>query len=810
VVSFEHAFGSGDDAVGAVLEGGTSASAPETAAAAAIVLQVARLTHDQALENNPRAVRSFLQQTGSPLGPLAQSDIPVNVGPQIDVGHAVETLLAQARQVVAPGVACVAVEQRQQESGAGEQFTTATDPTGISLSGTESQDWITISPDWTGLSTTAAGVTYRLFGANRKTLASTPWARLQPSTILAAAGFPLQSDAASRSVTLTYEASESGRTVATATFTLTFGPTDGTTPTVQAPVVPTAVTGPVIPVSYDTTGLAGATDPTLVVSYPGRVDPVTGTYFDAAYSVPLTTAKGTVDIPVAKLQGAGVYGIGIQNGPGGWQSPADSSFAIVRVSPTGIGQPQVPTLSYGSTTGAHTLSIPDGASFTLTYDARGVSGATGAVAEVSAPGPTVANNYNTFNNPNGSERDDNGVDTGSIAWIPLNGTHGTVTLDSAKLGLDAGMTHGIRILATGRNGTVVGEASGSSTVEMNGIAAADGGSVIEGFGVSTTGDDGFLTSNQITAAGAELGSVETFSQSTGATSTVATSSDVYATSPRTCGGMLADDTGLYEDEVTGSTTYQLISPVTTGDRAGAWTPPSSLGQVLCVASNQSTSANAVLSENGDYYVPPANVAAGTFGTPVDISPELKSLGFPVPTGFAEDPATGEAYVAVSDLIGTEDTVVITVNLQTGAVSTFTGMPDGFEDELAVSQAGDLAIEGSDDTVGIYNLATGTSTTATPGGAGYWFPTAIPGTNDFLSAEIESPSGLTAKPDNNGLSSVVLLDDQGKVLRRFQQFNFYNTSFNAMGAYLQVNPSTKTAFTVGPGAGQIVPFSYAGS
>ena len=61
-----------------------------------------------------------------------------------------------------------------------------------------------------------------------------------------------------------------------------------------------------------------------------------------------------------------------------------------------------------------------------------------------------------------------------------------------------------------------------------------------------------------------------------------------------------------------------------------------------------------------------------------------------------------------------------------------------------------------------------------------------------------------------LSSVVLLDDQGKDLHRFQQFNFYNTSFNAMGAYLQVNPSTKMAFTVSPGAGQIVPFSYAGS
>jgi hypothetical protein len=807
VLSFSHAFGAADDAVDVSLEGGTSASAPETAAAAAVVLQVARLTRDKALEGNPRAVRSFLEQTGTPLGPLAQSDIPVSEGPQVDVGRAVETLLARAHQSVAPGIARVAVEQRQQLSAAGEQFLTATDPTDISLSGMAARDWITISPDWTGVP--AAGVTYSLTGPGHRTLASSPWARLQPSAILAAAGLPVQSSAASRSVTLTYTASKSGKTLAAATFTLTFGPYDGTTPAAQAPVVPAAVTGPMIPVSYDLTGLTGDTDPTLVVSEPGRVDPVTGTYFAPAYSVPLTAATGTVEVPVSRLQGAGVYGIGIQNGPGGWQSADDSAFAIVRVSPAGTAQPQVPTLAYGGAVGAHTLSIPYHGSFQLTYDAKTVPGATGAVAEISAPGPTVANNYNTFNNPNGSERDDNGVDTGSIAWIPLKGTHGTATLNSGTVGLDPAMTHEIRILATGRDGKVVGEASGGATITMNGIAAVDGGSVAGGFGVSATGDDGFLTSNQVTASGGRLGSVETFSQSTGATSTVTSSSDTYTTSPRACGGMLAGDTGLYEDGGTSSTTFRLLSPVAKGTDGGALAVPGTVGTVLCVAGNQSTSEDAVLSSNGDYYVTSANIAAGTFGTPVDISPELKSLGFPVPTGFAEDPATGEAYVAVSDLSGSEDSTVVTVNLTTGAVGTFSGMP-GFEDGLAVSQTGDLALEGSDSTVGIYNLATGSSTMATPGGGGYWFPTAIPDTSEFLSAEVESPSSLAAKPDNNGLSSVVLLDDQGKVLHRFQQFNFYNTSFNAMGAYLQVNPSTKTAFAVGPGAGQIVPFSYAGS
>ena len=809
VLSFSHAIGSGDDGVDVNLEGGTSASAPETAAAAAVVLQVARLTGDKALENNPRNVRGFLEQTGTPLGPLAQSDIPVSTGPQVDVGRAVETLLTRAHQPVTPGIARVAVEQRQQLSAADEQFLTATDPTAVGLSGMAADDWITISPDWTGLP--AAGVTYALTGpggstgADGRTLARSPWARLQPSAILAAAGLPLTSNAASRSVTLTYTASTFGRTLARTTFTLTFGPDDGTTPAVRAPLVPTAVTGPLIPVSYDITSLTGDTDPTLVVSEPGRVDPVTGDYFTPSYSVPLTAAKGTVEVPTSKLQGAGVYGIGIQNGPGGWQSADDSAFAIVRVSPAGTAQPQVPTLAYGDTAGLHTLSVPYDGSFRLTYDARSVPGATGAVAEISAPGPTVANNDNTFNNPNGSERDDDGVDSGSIAWIPLPGTHGTVTLNSGTVGLDPAMTHEIRILATGRDGRVVGEASGGSTVTMNGIAAADGGSVADGFGISATGDDGFLTSNQVTADGLELGSVETFSQSTGATSTVTSSSDNYATSPRVCGGMLAGDIGLYDDEKT----FRLLSPVATGTDGGAVAVPGAAGSVLCVAGNQSTSEDALLSSNGDYYVTPADLAAGTFGTPVDISPELASFGFPVPTGFAEDPATDEAYVAVSDLAGSEASTVVTVNLRTGAIGTFSGMP-GFEYGLTLSPTGNLALEGSDFTVGIYNLATQTLSTAAPGGSGYWFPTAIPGTSEFLSAEVESPGSFAAKPDNNAMSSVVLLDEQGNVLHRFEQFNFYNTPFNAMGAYLQVNPSTKTAFTVGPQAGQIVPFTYAGS
>jgi hypothetical protein len=64
----------------------------------------------------------------------------------------------------------------------------------------------------------------------------------------------------------------------------------------------------------------------------------------------------------------------------------------------------------------------------VTYDAASVPDATGAVAEISTAGLGSFGSYATFNNPNGSERDDNGHDSGSVAWIPLKGTRGTATL----------------------------------------------------------------------------------------------------------------------------------------------------------------------------------------------------------------------------------------------------------------------------------------------------------------------------------------------------------------------------------------------
>jgi hypothetical protein len=809
ILSFSHTFGGADDAVTVGLEGGTSAAAPQVAAAAAIVLQVARLTHDTQLTNNPLAVRSFLESTGTPLPAVPQSDMPLSVGPQIDVGHAVEQLLAAHGQPVAPGVARVAVAQRQQESALGGSLTTITDPANISLSGIALNDLITIAPDWTGLPST--GVMYKLSSTAgpEGRLAGTPWARLYPSAILGAAGLPLVSSS-SQNVPLTYTASEHGKVVAQASFTLTFGPTDGTVPAVPAPVVPPVVRGGTIPVRYDISHLTGDSSPLLVVSEPGRIDPSDGSFsFRPGYTTPLTASSGTIDVPVSALQGAGIYSIGIKQSPGGANNTNYSAFAFTRVSPTGSVQPPPPTLSAGGGPAGHFLEFGYKGSFQLHYDVRNVPGATGTIAEFSAPGPTSLNLANTFNNPNGSERDDNGHDSGSVAYVPLPGTDGTATLNGGQLGLDPTMMHVVRVLATA-HGRVTGEASGVSTITMDGIGAADGGSVADGFGVDANGTDGLLTSNQVTASGAELGSIETFDQNTGATHTLVSSSDLYSTLGLSCSGIYGSDTGVVDDFNGQSDTFDTLNPVSGGAVNGTWNLPADVGSILCAAYNQTSSQSALLTrtDSGQFFVVPADFAAGTTGTPVNITAAIQTLAIPSIGAFAENPATGQVFVGVTDVANLSGpATIIEANLNSGQVSTFPAAITGFFSGMAVDPATNTAVMAGQGGYAVQNMTTQAGTFFPQQQTAYQFPVWIPGTQHFLVQELAGPDFFAAAPNANTLSSVLLVDENGNLVHRFEQFNFFDVFTFGIAAEFQQSSATSQGFALGLGARQLHPFTY---
>ncbi len=99
------------DSVGVGIAGGTSASAPEAAAAAAVALQVARLS-GHPFTSAPQ-VRDYLAATGTAVSNPPQSDVALNVGPQVDVRKIVEQLLAGSGKPVHPGIARVAVQGRR-------------------------------------------------------------------------------------------------------------------------------------------------------------------------------------------------------------------------------------------------------------------------------------------------------------------------------------------------------------------------------------------------------------------------------------------------------------------------------------------------------------------------------------------------------------------------------------------------------------------------------------------------------------------------------------------------------------------------
>jgi hypothetical protein len=815
VVSFSHAFGQPATAVQLNNEGGTSASAPEVAAAAAVVLQVARLTGDTKLSYDPASLRRFLAQTGTAVPNVPQSDTSNSVGPQVDVGNAVATLLAGHSGEQAPSVARVAVEQRQQASSLGGTITTATDPAALSLSGRLLNAWITIAPDWVGLP--ARGVRYKLRALTgpKAILATTPWARLQPAQLLAAAGQPLVS-AAARSVELEYTATARGHTLTSAPVTLTFGPANGTSPSALAPIVPAVTYGATIPVRYDISQVASANHPVLVVSQPGRVDPsATGLFFRPAYTAPLTTATGTIDVPVSALAGAGIYGIGIQSAPGGLASTNYTAFAYTRVAPARSAQPPPPELSYQGSPPGHYLEIPYHVSFQVSYDVRSVGGATGASLEISAAGPTPFNNQNPFNNPNGSQRDSNGHDSGSVAFVPLPGTHGTVTVNSGSLGLYATMNHVARVLPT-RFGVAAGEASGVSSLSMDGVKPSDGGILSNGYGINANSADGFLTSNQATASGQQLGSVETFDQSSDAvTSTVVSSSDAYGTPSGGCPGLFHGDTGLYVDSSATASTYNVLSPVSAGKAAGQWTLPSQdLDGIVCPAPNQATDDMAVLTGTGGpaatYRVLSSNVAKNTFGTAYSLAPALTSLGIPFAGGFGQNTTTGDAVVGIGDFANfNAPPSIVAVNLHSGALQSLTGVTTGPAEGLAVDSATNMAASGSLASAGfgIYDLTRRTGTLVPLNGGIYEHPAVDMTHSEFAVQEVGSPDLYGLTPNNNALSSVVITDENGTVVQRIEKFNFFNIFLLDIGSYLQLNPATRTAYTLGPGGTQLYPFAY---
>jgi hypothetical protein len=695
-------------------------------------------------------------------------------------------------------------------------FSTATDPGDISLAGLNQDAYITISPDWVGL---PAGATYRLSAVRetggQKLLGTGAWSRLQPDAIFAAAGVSPPTSQ-TQAVTLSYTASAGGKVVARATIPLSFSPVSGS-PELLAPVVPAVVTGTTIPVQYNLGTDSGLVDPQLVVSEPGRMNPFDDHFYRDLYTVPLTATSGTVNVPVSALNGGGMYGVAVQ-AAGNFEF-TDFAYTRVQDAATDVA-PAAPLLSVTGSAPGYLESVPYGGSFGVSWNVTDVPGATGAYLEISAPGPNDFNSWAMFNNPNGTIRDDNGYDSGSVYFEPLSGTSGTTTLSAATAGLTPTMVSQVRVLPVTSSGTAAGEASQVSTISENGVAPTDGGATVEGFGVDANSSTGFVTSNQTNGDDESQSSVETFNEQTQAITgtTLSSTGDKSYTTPIDGGsGVFAGDTGLVEVSTSNSAKYVTLQPL--GTPGKPWTPPVSDSAILG-ADNQTTSSTAfggwTYGRHGVYNVNAftSDVGAGTFGPVFKAQAPLKSFQYPDVTGFAQDTATNTAVFNTVDFFNTGNApTFVTVNLATGKIKKFAGAGNGIPTGLAIDSGTGMAANPESDGVALVNLSNDSSTLATPGGYVYQHPAADTAAQEFVVQETSPPdanleaAGLGSVPNNNALSAEIVMNEQGQVVKRIEQFNFYNVFTSIAGQLTQLGPVAGQAYTTGVDGDQVQPFNY---
>lgn len=845
--------GSGNyNAIGVVISGGTSASAPQVAAAASVALQVARLTghpFQKAVD-----VRAALAQSGNPVSEIPQADQPLNVGPQVDLGRLVSNLMAQSGQPLVPAVPHVSIMQRDSArfdnrfqsgryfSAIDTTFTTDTDPGYIDLlgpidgntgqpNGMRMQEYITIAPDWEGIPDDA---TYQLSvvnGSASKVLATTRFARFLPAQLLQAAGLPVTSPS-TRTIALTYRAAHGYHALAQTTFTLTFGPSQQTTERVLAPNVAPVTTGPTMNIAYDFSAFPSAllANAQLFVSHPGRVNAYSGNLFYPAYIQPLYQSKGTVTVPVSALQGDGIYGIGILLNT---NMVLYSDFAYTRVQTAASdARPPAPLFvpNPGSTAApAHFAELPYGGTARVSYDVSNVPNATGALLEISAAGPTIYGSENTVGNPNGSIVDQNGIDSGSVYVQTLAGTKGTVVLSAAQMNLLPTLEHTVRVIPLSGTGAA-GEASDVSFITEDGGVTPDGGSTYGGFSIAGAGTDGLVTSAQPLADGEWLSSVYSFDQRTLAMSApIAQQNGGYHRFDVPDNGLFAGDAGLFRSMWDGSaiplgnpippfdaSTFEFVPNVASAAApGGAWTPPLATTTTDVVgAGRNSVPGRAAFLIRDEQSLGTDGLAAfvsdvghNTFGQLVPLDGMFSSFGFHL-SAFDYDSSTNTGYViANQSFFGRVSTPIVSVDFNANTASYLTTDYCSRVGDFVIDPVLHLGFASSLGAPGCglhyIDLTSGsvrtTSIPAVLGGTVFVRVANDPVNHLFFA---EAPISPDAGYNNNSLSSLYVLNSAGSQFEALEQFSFGN-GFNS----LNINGATRRAFVSGYGSFQIQPFSY---
>jgi hypothetical protein len=347
------------------------------------------------------------------------------------------------------------------------------------------------------------------------------------------------------------------------------------------------------------------------------------------------------------------------------------------------------------------------------------------------------------------------------------------------------------------------------------------GGQIFGFDIDQNGTEGVLSEAQDLGGGKVLAAVETFDQKSGKILNVISkiqSKDDFLTL-----GIVGTSVGLVEREhVEGifvkERIYEELNPLSSNKFTGTWTPPLTAEDIILgVSRNQGTPTTVVLyfennGSNFDSFVLGSNVSANTFDSAVDLTdPTFMFSNAPV---VAYDNITNQAVVASSDsAVGGPPPVLALVDLTTGAVNEFTGIPgpppfrQGSINGLAVDSEDGIACTTTevDFRVEFYDLKTQTG-----------FAVVLPG----ASGQLQSGSDVEFDPVHKLFfvaqsvsstgpgSSIHVYTPKGKLVESLNGFSFSNAS-NVVSTHIALNPSNRSGYVDGPDAGvtEIQSFTY---
>jgi len=251
------------------------------------------------------------------------------------------------------------------------------------------------------------------------------------------------------------------------------------------------------------------------------------------------------------------------------------------------------------------------------------------------------------------------------------------------------------------------------------------GGFILGYDIDQTGNEGVLAESFALPGLKQNVAVETFDQKTGkiikiVTEQMNTKNDFVSL------GIVGNSVALLEFEhVTNlyvdGRKYGTINPLNSNKIGPAWTPPLTKDDIISsVSEDQGVSNTAVMFFNNgggfNSWVFSSNVAANTFGTPIEITNSLFDEN--VSPVMAYDSATNQAVLGGGNGCFGCTTEIGTVDLATGAQTSFQGLGFGFINGIAVDPATGIACTTTEDdfSVEFYNLATQTGTIVTIPGA----------------------------------------------------------------------------------------------